>query len=175
MWLIYFLLLFSSLSLAQPAATPALQSQRQGILEFEFDPDESVFIARVSDANGTKPLAADSLELDVIDIDGKTVRVQAQRIEKSVFKATLNLTEGEHNLIARVKAGELILDGQYTLGVGKSVTEGRFGLVPPNPEVGRLSWMIGALIGVPLILGLLIGIFAVLNNLINPKRAKPVA
>ncbi|MEY4530092.1 MAG: hypothetical protein RLZZ156_813, partial [Deinococcota bacterium] len=86
MWLIYFLLLFSSLSLAQPAATPALQSQRQGILEFEFDPDESVFIARVSDANGTKPLAADSLELDVIDIDGKTVRVQAQRIEKSVFK-----------------------------------------------------------------------------------------
>ena len=171
MWLIYFLLLFSSLSLAQPA----LQSQRQGILEFEFDPDERVFIARVSDANGTKPLAADSLELDVIDIDGKTVRVQAQRIEKSVFKATLNLTEGEHNLIARVKAGELILDGQYTLGVGKSVTEGRFGLVPPNPEVGRLSWIIGALIGVPLILGLLIGIFAVLNNLINPKRPKPAA
>ncbi len=172
MWLIYFLLFFSSLSLAQ-TATP--QTQRQGILEFEFDPDESVFIARVSDSTGTKPLTVDSLELDVIDIDGKTLRVLAQKLEKSVFKATLDLSEGEHNLIARVKAGELLLDGQYTLGVGKSVTEGRFGLVPPNPEVGRLSWIVGALIGVPLILGLLIGIFAVLNNLINPKRPKTAA
>jgi hypothetical protein len=171
MWLICFVFLFSSLSMAQPAV-PAPQSQRQGILEFEFDPDEGVFIARVSDANGTKPLAVDSLELDVIDIDGKTVRVTAQKLEKSVFKATLDLTEGEHNLMTRVKAGEQLLEGQYTLGVGKSVTEGRFGLVPPNPEVGRLSWLIGALIGVPLILGLLIGIFAVLQKLINPKPQK---
>jgi hypothetical protein len=172
MWLICFLLFFSSLSYAQPAAP---QTQRQAILEFEYDPDGGDFIARVSDANGTKPLAADSLELDLIDIDGKTLRVTAQKLEKNVFKANMSLIEGEHNLIARVKANEQTLDGQYTLGVGKSVTEGRFGLVPPNPEVGRLSWMIGALIGVPLFLGLLIGIFAVLNNLINPKRPKPVA
>ncbi len=172
MWLFCFLLFFSSLSFAQPAAP---QTQRQAILEFEFDPEESAFIARVSDASGTKPLTTDSLELDVIDIDGKTVRVKAQKQEKNVFKAILTLAEGEHNLIARVKAGQLMLDGQYTLGVGKSVTEGRFGLSPPNPEVGRLSWLIGALIGVPLVSGLLIGIFAVLNNLINPKRPKPAA
>jgi hypothetical protein len=173
MWLIYFILFFSSLSLAQ-SASPALQSQRQGILEFEFDPDNSVFIARISDANGTKPLVSDSLELDVIDIDGKTLRIKAQKQGNNVFKASLNLSEGEHNLIARVKTGELILDGQYTLGVGKSVTEGRFGLVPPNPEVGRLSWIVGALLGVPLALGLIIGIWAVLQKLISPKRSTVV-
>ena len=167
MWLICFVLLFSSLSYAQTA--PA-ELQRQAILEFELDPDEGAFIARVSDANGTKPLLADSLELDLIDIDGKTVRIQTQKIGQNVFKATLNLSQGEHNLIARVKAGKLLLDGQYTLGVGKAVTEGRFGLVPPNPEVGRLSWIVGALIGVPLGLGLIIAIVALLQKLINPKR-----
>jgi hypothetical protein len=169
MWLICFILLFSSLSLAQPAA---LQLQRQGILEFEFDPDGGDFIARLSDANGTKPLAADSLELDLIDIDGKTLRVNAQKQGQNVFKANISLLEGEHNLIARVKTGEQTLEGQYTLGVGKSVTEGRFGLVPPNPEVGRLSWIVGALIGVPLGLGLIIAIVAMLQKLINPKSQK---
>jgi hypothetical protein len=172
MWLLCFILLFSNLSLAQPA-TP--QTQRQAILEFEYDPDAGDFIARVSDANGTKPLAADSLELDLIDIDGKTQRVNVQKQGENVFKANIRLIEGEQNMIARVKAGEQILDGQYTLGVGKSVTEGRFGLVPPNPEVGRLSWIVGALIGVPLGLGLIIAIVALLQKLINPKRPKPVA
>ncbi len=171
MWLIYFLLLFSSLSYAQPAAP---QTQRQAILEFEFDPDGGVFIARVSDATGTKAFAMDSLELEAIDIDGRTVRLQAQKLEKSVFKATINLSEGEHSLITRAKIGQQMLEGQYTLGVGKSVTEGRFGLTPPNPEVGRLSWIVGALIGVPLGLGLLIAIVALLQKLMNPKRPTAV-
>jgi hypothetical protein len=193
MWLIYFILFFSSLTLAgnttgdNPAVQPDLppmipgssmsevkpsSTQRQGILEFEFDPDGGKMIVRVSDANGTKPLEVDSLEFDAIDESGKTIRVQAQKLEKNVFKATLNLTKGEHNLIARVKKADLILDGQFTLGVGEAVTEGRFGLVPPNPEVNRLSWLVGALIGVPLGLGLLIGIWAVLQKLISPKPQK---
>ncbi len=166
MWFLCFVLLFSSLSYAQPAAP---QTQRQAILEFEFEPEDGVFIARASDATGAKAFPIDSLELEVIDIDGRTVRVQAQKLEKSVFKATLNLAQGEHNLIARVKVGQQILEGQHTLGVGQSVTEGRFALVPPNPEVGRLSWIIGALIGLPLGLGLIIAIVALLQKLINPK------
>ncbi len=176
MWLIYLLFFFSSFAFAnQNTVSVPDHTARQGILEFEYDPDGGTIIARISDANGTKPLAADTLEFDAIGDSGNTVKANMQRLEKNVFKGTLNLPEGEWNLIAKVKTSDQNLHGQYTLGVGKSVTEGRFPLELPNPEVSRLSWIVGALIGVPLGLGLLIGIMALLSNLINPKRPKPAA
>ena len=187
MWLIYVLLFFSSFAVAGenpmdeapvdlvPPPATAAQTGRQGILEFEFDPDGGIMIARISDANGTKPLPADTLEFDAIGDSGNTIKANMQRLENNVFKGTLNLPEGEWNLIAKVKTDDQNLHGQFTLGVGKSVTEGRFPLELPNPEVNRLSWLVGALIGVPLGLGLLIGIMALLNNFINPKRPKPAA
>lgn len=160
----------SSMSEAQTPLDPNIQ--RQAILEFEFDPETDVLIARVSDASGTKPLKTASLEVDAISDSGKKIVADVQRLSANSFKSTLNVDEGQWNLITRVKIGTKNLDGQYTLGVGKSVTEGRFALTPPNPEVGRLSWIIGLAIGVPLGLGLIIGLLAVMSKALRPKAQK---
>jgi hypothetical protein len=164
MWF-FLVLLFSSLTFAQNQ-TPSsqIQTSRAGIFEFEFDPDDGAIIARVSDANGTKPLEVQAVQLELIGDSGNRVKATLTQVQASVFRGTVNLAQGEWNMIVQVKTAQTQLEGQYTLGVGKAVTDGRFALTPPNPEVGRLSWLVGVLLGVPLGLGLLVGIVALLQN-----------
>jgi hypothetical protein len=179
MWFLI-VLLFSSLSFAQNQPLPSegqqtplpsqVQSTRAGIFEFEFDPDDGAMIARVSDAGGTKPLEVEAVQLELIGDSGNRVRANLTRAQQSVFRGTVNLAQGEWNMVVRVKTAQTELEGQYSLGVGKAVTDGRFPLTPPNPEVGRLSWLVGVLLGVPLGLGLLVGIVALLQNALGGAK-----
>jgi hypothetical protein len=171
MWLLL-VFLFSSLSFAQNQPLPSPAQTRVGVFEFEFDPDEGAMIARVSDANATKPLEVESVQLELIGDSGNRVRANLTRAQQSVFRGTLNLAQGEWTMVVKVKTTSQELEGQYTLGVGKAVTDGRFALTPPNPEVGRLSWLIGVLLGVPLGLGLLVGIVALLQNALRGGAKK---
>ncbi|MFN3266696.1 MAG: hypothetical protein ACK41E_07635 [Deinococcales bacterium] len=172
MWFLFVVLFFSSHVFAQNQANTVQQS-RVGIFEFEFDPEDGAMIARVSDSSGTKPLEVEVVQLHLIGESGSSLRFALTRAQDNVFQGTVKLAEGEWNMVVNIQTTNQELEGQYTLGVSKAVTDGRIALTPPNPEVGRLSWLIGLLIGVPLGLGLLVGSFAVLQRLLRGAQGKP--
>jgi hypothetical protein len=170
---------FSVVAAPQPAS-PSVASevnsdvkvQRQGILEFEFDPDEGAVFVQLLEADGGKRLAVDAVELEAIGDGaerGRSIRAELTRVDPSSFRGSLNLSEGMWNLIARVKRGEVVLLGQYALGVGKAVTAGRFALVPPNPEVNRLTTLFAWLFGVPVALAVVVTLAAIV---LKPKRRR---
>jgi hypothetical protein len=134
--------------------------QRQGIVQFEFDPDEGGVVLQFLEADGAARLPVDSAVLEAIGNIG-TIRAELTRADPSRFRGSLNLSEGEWTLLARVRRGDLELVGQYALGVGKAVSVGRFALVPPNPEVNRLTNLFAWLFGVPLALGVIVTLLAV--------------
>jgi hypothetical protein len=83
------------------------------------------------------------VQLELIGDSGNRVRANLTRAQQSVFRGTLNLAQGEWTMVVKVKTTSQELEGQHILGVGRAVTDGRFALTPPNPEVGRLSWLVG--------------------------------
>jgi hypothetical protein len=144
----------------------SVTAQRLAILDFEYDPDEGNLVVRGTDVDGVKPYALDALSIAAIGDEierGRTIRAELAQVNASTFRGTLNLSEGTWNLVVRANQGEQRLEGQYQLGVGKSVVTGRVPLVPPNPEVGRLTWIVGLMFGVPLgiALVLVVGIVVV--------------
>jgi hypothetical protein len=150
-----------------------VQVQRQGIAQFEFDPDEGAVVLQFLESDGAAKLNVDSASLEAIGGIG-TVRAELTRSGASSFRGTLNLSEGEWNLIARVRRGDAELTGQYMLGVGKAVSSGRFALVPPNPEVGRLTNLFAWLFGVPLALGLIVTVVALVAKPGSNRAVKRV-
>lgn len=150
--------------------------QRLAILEFEFDPDGGDLVLRVVDAKGERPLPVDEISVSAIGDEierGRTIRAELAKSDASTYRGTLNLSEGTWNLIVRASSGEQRLEGQYQLGVGKSLSVGRVPLVPPNPEVGRLTWIVGLMFGVPLGIALLVVIGVVALRQLRPSdRAK---
>jgi hypothetical protein len=184
--LIVLLTVCLSLARAQPEVNPALPSgsvnteakvQRQGIADLEFDPDEGAVVLQLLEADGAARLTVDSVELEAIGDQaerGRTIRAVLTRSSDAAFRGTLNLSEGTWNVIARVRKGELELVGQYALGVGKAVTVGRFALVPPNPEVGRLTMLFAWLFGVPLALGVIVTLVTVVWKPGSRRAAKGV-
>jgi hypothetical protein len=182
------LMLFSSFALAgNEAATPAapipaapsgasseqvnVVPQRQGIARFEYDPDEGGFSLTILEPSGDKKLAVDTVEAFAIGDElerGRTIQSELTRVNASTYRGTLNLSEGNWNLVVRVKKGETRLEGQYSLGVGKSLVTGKLPLVPPNPEVGRLTTLVAWLFGVPIGLALLITLGTVIFKQLRP-------
>jgi hypothetical protein len=177
-----FLMCFSALALAgNEADTPVAPSQavpsstsseqvnvvpqRQGIARFEYDPDEGGFSVTMLEPSEDKKLAVDSVEAFAIGDElerGRTIKSELTRVDASTYRGTLNLSEGTWNLVVRVKKDSTRLEGQYALGVGKSLVIGRLPLVPPNPEVSRLTGLMGWLFGVPIGLAVLVTLGAVI-------------
>jgi hypothetical protein len=190
-FLVWLMLTLSAVTLAgNEADTPAAPSQtvpssteqvnvvpqRQGIASFEYDPDEGAFKLTMFEGSGDKKLAVDSVEAFAIGDElerGRTIKSELTRVDASTYRGTLNLSEGTWNLIVRVKKGELRLEGQYALGVGKSLVIGKLPLVPPNPEVNRLTGLMVWLFGVPIGLAVLITLGTVVLKQLRPApRAK---
>lgn len=148
------------------------KSQRLALLEFRFDPEDGALTAQILEPDGTRRYAVEALSLSAIGDQqerGRTIRAEISRVDASSFKGTLNLPEGTWNLVIRASQGEQRLEGQYALGVGQSVATGRVPLVPPNPEVGRLTWIVGLMFGVPLGLAALVVLAAVMFKQLRPK------
>ncbi len=146
---------------------------RRGILQYEFDPDGGALVLHAFAADGQKPLAVDSLEVSAIGDElerGRTIKAELSRTDPSSFRGTLNLSEGSWNLSIKLMTKHQPLEGQYLLGVGKSVGLGRFPLTPPNPEVGRLSTLLTLLLGIPLGLAVVVTIVAVLVKNLRPAK-----
>jgi hypothetical protein len=150
--------------------------QRQGIASFEYDPDEGGFKLTMLEPSGDKKLAVDTVEAFAIGDElerGRTIKSELTRLDASTYRGTLNLSEGTWNLIVRVKIGETTLKGQYALGVGKSLVTGKLPLVPPNPEVNRLTNLMGWLFGIPIGLAVLLTVGVVILKQLRPApRAK---
>lgn len=149
-----------------------VKSQRLAILEFQFDPEDGAFAVQILEPDGAKRFAVDALGVVAIGDEierGRTIKAELSRVDSSSFKGTLNLSEGTWNLVIRASTGEQRLEGQYALGVGKAVTQGRVPLIPPNPEVGRLTWIVGLMFGVPLGLAALVVLAAVAFKQFRPK------
>ncbi len=142
--------------------------QRLALLAFEYDPDEGALSVTTLEPDGAKRYAVDALNISAIG-EGRTIKAELSRVNPSSFKGTLNLSEGTWNLVVRASQGEQRLEGQYALGVGQSVATGRVPLVPPNPEVGRLTWIVGLMFGVPLGLAALVVIAAIAFKQLSPK------
>lgn len=164
---------------APPAVTSPeqvnIKPQRLALLEFRLDPEDGAFSLQILEPDGAKRYALDSLSVSAIGDElerGRTIKAELNRVEASSFKGTLNLSEGMWNLVIRATQGEQRLEGQFALGVGKSVATGRVPLTPPNPEVGRLTWIVGLMFGVPLGLAALVVLAAVA---FKQFRAKPSA
>ena len=161
-----------------PAAPSGLSSeqvnvvpQRQGIARFEYDPEEGGFNLTIIEPSGDKKLAVDSVEAFAIGDElerGRTIKSELTRVDASTYRGTLNLSEGNWNLVVRVKKGQTRLEGQYLLGVGKSLVTGKLPLVPPNPEVNRLTGLMGWLFGVPIGLAVLITLGTVIFKQLRP-------
>ena len=182
------LVFFSSLAFAgNEAVTPAapspvvpsavsseqvnVVSQRQGIARFEYDPDEGGFSLTIIEPSGDKKLAVDTVEAFAIGDElerGRTIKAELTRVDASTYRGTLNLSEGTWNLVVRVKKGETRLEGQYSLGVGKSLVTGKLPLVPPNPEVNRLTNLVAWLFGVPIGLAVLVTLGTVIFKQLRP-------
>ena len=161
---------------APPAVTSPEQvnvkSQRLAMLEFQFDPDDGAFNLQVLEPDGAKRYSVDALSVSAIGDElerGRTIKAELSRVDASSFKGTLNLSEGAWNLVIRASKGEQRLEGQYALGVSKAVMQGRVPLIPPNPEVGRLTWIVGLMFGVPLGLAALVVLAAVAFKQLRPK------
>ena len=142
--------------------------QRLALLAFEYDPEDGALIVTTLEPDGAKRFAVDALGVSAIG-EGRTIKAELNRVDASSFKGTLNLSEGTWNLVVRGVQGEQRLEGQYTLGVGESVATGRVPLVPPNPEVGRLTWIVGLMFGVPLGLAALVVLAAVMFKQLRSK------
>ena len=152
-----------------------IKSQRLAMLKFQFDPEDGLLNVQILEPDGAKRFAVDVLSVSAIGDElerGRTILAELSRVDASSFKGTLNLSEGTWNLVIRARQGEQRLEGQYALGVGKSVASGRVPLVPPNPEVGRLTWIVGLMFGVPLGLAALVVLAA---GMFKQFRSKPSA
>ncbi len=161
---------------APPAVTSPeqvnIKPQRLAMLEFQLDPEDGAFSVQILEPDGAKRYAVENLSVSAIGDElerGRTIQAELNRVDSSSFKGTLNLSEGTWNLVIRASQGEQRLEGQFALGVGKSVASGRVPLVPPNPEVGRLTWIVGLMFGVPLGLAALVVLAAVIFKQLRPK------
>jgi hypothetical protein len=146
-----------------------LKPQRLALMAFEYDPEDGALVVTALEPDGAKRYRLDAINISAIG-EGRTIKAELNRVDASSFKGTLNLSEGTWNLVVRAVQGEQRLEGQYALGVGQSVATGRVPLVPPNPEVGRLTWIVGLMFGVPLGLAALVVLVAVA---FKQLRAKP--
>ena len=140
-------------------------SQRLALLAFQFDPEDGAVSLQILEPDGAKRYAIDAISVTAIGDQlerGRTISAELSRVDASSFKGMLNLSEGTWNLVIRANQGEQRLEGQYALGVGEAVATGRVPLIPPNPEVGRLTWIVGLMFGVPLGLAALVVLAAVM-------------
>lgn len=152
-----------------------VKSQRLALLAFQFDPEDGAVSLQILEPDGAKRYAVDAISVAAIGDQlerGRTITAELSRVDASSFKGMLNLSEGTWNLVIRARQGEQRLEGQYALGVSQSVATGRVPLVPPNPEVGRLTWIVGLMFGVPLGLAALVVLAAVM---FKQFRSKPSA
>jgi hypothetical protein len=152
----------------KPAPNQPAEVQRKGILEFEFDPEDGAFIFRALDAQGQKALPLTALSVEAIKGTTRT-RLELGKPQNGVVRGKTPLSAEEWELVARAELPDGVLQGQYRLGVGQAPSFGRFALVPPNPEVNRLSWLIGLLFGVPVALGILVTLMAAVTGALKPK------
>ena len=142
--------------------------QRLALLAFEYDPEDGALNVTALEPDGAKRYALDAITVSAIG-EGRTIRASLNRVDAASFKGELNLSEGTWNLVIRGAQGQQRLEGQYALGVGGSVASGRVPLVAPNPEVGRLTWIVGLMFGVPLGLAALVVLAAVAFKQLRPK------
>ena len=167
-------LFVSSLAVAQ-SDSPNVVIRRKAIMEFTFDPSVGRMDVGILNATGTGAFRLDSLEVTAIGDQwerGRSVRASVERTSDSTFTVNLGLPEGEWNLHVKASAGGESLEGLYLLGVGKSPTNGQFALTPPNPEVNRITWIIGLMLGIPVALGVLVTLFAVIAKARQTARAE---
>ncbi len=154
------------------AEPPTAQVQRKGILEFEFDPEDGAFVFRAVDSQGRNPLPLTALKVDAIN-GTNTIRLELTSPKNGVARGKTPLAQEEWELLARAELPDGVLQGQYRLGVGQAPSSGRFALVPPNPEVNRLSWLIGLLIGTPVALGVIVTLVVAVARVLKPKSSSP--
>ena len=146
------------------------KAQRLALLTFVFDPSDGSLQITALEPDGAKRYALDQITVSALG-EGRSIAAALNRVDASSFKGELNLSEGVWNLVIRATQGEQRLEGQFALGVGQSVATGRVPLVPPNPEVGRLTWIFGLMFGVPLGLAALVVLAAVLFKQRRPKAS----
>ena len=163
---------------APPASTSPEQvnvkPQRLAMLEFQLDPDDGAIEVVILEPDSAERFAVDALSVVAIGDEierGRTIKAELSRVDSSAFKGTLNLSEGAWNLVIRANQGEQRLEGQYALGVSKAILRGGVPLIPPNPEVGRLTWIVGLMFGVPLGLAALVVLAAVIFKQRGPKSS----
>lgn len=158
--------LVSSLSLAQSENARA-EVRRKGVVEFRFDPKPGRMDLAVFAPNGTDTLRVDALQVNAIGDQwerGRTIPGEVQRAGAGAFTVALGLPEGTWNIHLKATLDGQPLEGLYLLGVGKFPTNGRFALTAPSLEVNRLVWITSLMLGVPLGLGLLVTVFALVSR-----------
>ncbi len=173
-FLLLIALVVSGLAMAQ-SDSPNVVIRRKAIMEFTFDPSLGRMDVGVLNATGSAAFKLDSLEINAIGDQwerGRSVRASVERTSDATFRVNLGLPEGEWNLHVKAEANGERLEGLYLLGVGESVTRGQFALAPPNPEVNRITWIIGLMLGIPVALGVLVTVLAVIARARQTARAE---
>ncbi len=100
------------------------------------------------------------------------MRATVERTSDTTYTVNLGLPEGEWNLHVKAEANGERLEGLYLLGVGTSPINGQLALAPPNPEVSRITWIIGLMLGIPVALGVLVTVLAVFSKARQTARAE---
>lgn len=155
-----------------PEDNPDVRERRSAVAEYSYSP-EGPLTVRVLEAGGGQPFPVDRLSLSAIGDRyerGRTVRAELRRTGPASFAGELGLPEGEWNLDMRVEANGSALQGTHLLPVSKSPVSGLVPLLPPNPEVARVGRLVLWLLGVPVALGLLIGVWAFLSKRREAER-----
>jgi hypothetical protein len=172
--LLILVLFISGLAVAQ-SDSPNVVIRRKAIMDFVFDPEAGRMDVGILNATGSEAYRLDSLEINAIGDQwerGRSVRASVERTSDSTFTVNLGLPEGEWNLHVKAEANGERLEGLYLLGVGTSPINGQLALAPPNPEVSRITWIIGLMLGIPVALGVLVTVLAVISKARQTARAE---
>lgn len=135
----------------------AVESRRRAVAHVVFTPESGAIEVRILDPDGAGPFPVRRLSVAAIgDRFERGRRIPADLVPagEGLYRGTLGLSEGEWNLDVRVQTGEVELAGTFLLRVAGSTTAGVVPLVPPNPEVDRLAWLVGLMLGLPVLAGL---------------------
>ena len=149
--------------------------RRKGVVEFRFDPKAGRMDLAVFAPNGTDAINVDSLQVNAIGDQwerGRTIPGEVQRTGAGAFTVLLGLPEGTWNIHFKATINRQPLEGLYLLGVGKFQSSGRFALSAPSPEVNRMIWIVSLMLGVPVALGILVALVAVVSRARQTARAE---